>query len=115
MVPSAFHRLDELPVHVNGKIDRSRLTVPAREPGTAAEDGARSPLETAVVHLWTGALGSDGDRSGNCAVSDGFLEQGGTSLHFIQLASQLKVVFGVEMGVEEIFVHNSAEKLARAT
>ncbi|WP_179893540.1 MULTISPECIES: non-ribosomal peptide synthetase [Streptomyces] len=115
MVPSAFHRLDELPVHVNGKIDRSRLTVPAREPGTAAEDGARSPLETAVVHLWTGALGSDGDRSGNCAVSDGFLEQGGTSLHFIQLASQLKVVFGVETGVEEIFVHNSAEKLARAT
>ncbi|EHM28696.1 putative linear pentadecapeptide gramicidin synthetase LgrB [Streptomyces sp. W007] len=113
MVPSAFHRLDELPVNVNGKIDRSRLTVPAREPGTAAEDGARSPLETAVVHLWTGVLGSDGDRSGSCAVSDGFLEQGGTSLHFIQLASQLKVVFGVEMGVEEIFVHNSAEKLAR--
>ncbi|MFH9369182.1 amino acid adenylation domain-containing protein [Streptomyces anulatus] len=113
MVPSAFHRLDELPVNVNGKIDRSRLTVPAREPGTAAEDGARSPLETAVVHLWMGVLGSDGDRSGSCAVSDGFLEQGGTSLHFIQLASQLKVVFGVEMGVEEIFVHNSAEKLAR--
>ncbi|MFI2211564.1 amino acid adenylation domain-containing protein [Streptomyces sp. NPDC020141] len=109
MIPSAFHRLDAFPVNVNGKIDRARLTVPeAGRGGPAPAARPSSPLVSAVLRTWQDVIGRE-----DCTAEDGFLEQGGTSLHFVRLSAGLRTVFGVDVGVEEIFRHDSAEKLAR--
>ncbi|MFE0759782.1 non-ribosomal peptide synthetase [Streptomyces smyrnaeus] len=109
MIPSDFRHLDAMPLNVNGKIDRTSLT----DPGTQTErpeSGERmsSPLEAAVLHTWKDIIGVD-----DVTASDGFLENGGNSLHFVQLASNLKKVLGIDISVEEIFRHDNAEKLAR--
>ncbi|MER5766195.1 non-ribosomal peptide synthetase [Streptomyces sp. NPDC001985] len=114
MIPSAFHRLTEFPVNVNGKIDRSRLTAPdapSRPAATARGgdgDGAPGPLVAAVLRTWQDVIGTR-----ECAPDEGFLQQGGTSLHFVRLAAGLRTVFGVDIPVEEIFRYDSAVKLAR--
>ncbi|MER5863498.1 non-ribosomal peptide synthetase [Kitasatospora sp. NPDC002040] len=112
MIPSDFHRLDAFPVNVNGKTDRSALAAPDAV-HQRLERGARmtrtnSPLEAAVLQIWKDIIGVD-----DCATTDAFLDHGGNSLHFVQLASHLRTVLGVEVGVEDVFRAGNAEKLAR--
>ncbi|MEE1838909.1 MULTISPECIES: non-ribosomal peptide synthetase [unclassified Streptomyces] len=109
MIPSDFHRLDAFPVNVNGKIDRSAL----RAPDTVdqrLEKGARmnSPLEAAVLQIWKDIIGVE-----DCSTTDAFLGNGGNSLHFVQLASHLKNVLAIDVGVEDVFRCGNVEKLAR--
>ncbi|MQY33684.1 Linear gramicidin synthase subunit B [Streptomyces sp. RB17] len=110
MVPSSFHHLGELPRNVNGKIDRSALTdpsvaLPKPKKGDAA---VQNPLETVVLQAWKDISGAQ-----DFTTTDSFLGHGGNSLHFVQLASRLQKIFGVEVSTEDVFRHGTVEQLAR--
>ncbi|MFE6185824.1 amino acid adenylation domain-containing protein [Streptomyces sp. NPDC056465] len=115
MVPSAFRHLDTMPTNVNGKIDRTALTLPGRS-GThdriSTEEKGRtvmqSPLEAVVLQSWIEISGMEG-----FSTTDSFLGHGGNSLHFVQLASRLQKIFGIEITTESVFRHGTVEQLAR--
>ncbi|MEV7611392.1 amino acid adenylation domain-containing protein [Streptomyces sp. NPDC089799] len=89
MCPAVIHPLPELPVTVNGKIDRRALTEKLSEitdraavPGSAAP---REGLETTLAGMWADVLQVEW-----VGRNDDFFELGGNSLLSAQLVARLR-------------------------
>ncbi|MEU2898610.1 non-ribosomal peptide synthetase [Streptomyces sp. NPDC001273] len=120
MVPSSFRHLEKMPANVNGKIDRTALTVKSRDPGNTrnpknsknphgkGEKTMQNPIESVVLQSWIEISGME-----EFSTTDSFLGHGGNSLHFVQLASRLQKIFGIEITTESVFRHGTVEQLAR--
>jgi amino acid adenylation domain-containing protein/non-ribosomal peptide synthase protein (TIGR01720 family) len=106
LVPAAVVVLDELPVTVNGKLDRAALPAPAvaaggREPGTE-----RERLLCATVAEVLGV-----DRVG---VDDDFFAFGGDSITAIGVSSRLRA-HGLELRPRDLLARRSFAALAAAS
>jgi amino acid adenylation domain-containing protein len=100
MVPSAFIKLEAFPLNGNGKVDRRALPAPDlsksivdKEPGEAL-----TPVGELLAGIWEGVLnvrwiGSD----------ENFFDLGGHSLLATRVLSQIREIFGVEIGVRTLF------------
>jgi len=90
-VPTSFAVLDQLPLTVTGKVDRSRLAAPRPDrPRPAAAQDPPAGVEEQVARLWSRAFELDElDRTA------GFLELGGDSL----LAAVVGALANDEFGV----------------
>jgi len=99
MLPTAFVVLDELPRTPNGKIDRQALLALAGEPTPAASYVApRTAVEAVLAQIWAQTL-----QLPQVGVTDSFFALGGHSLLAVQLVTQLRVVFQVNLPVRGLF------------
>lgn len=85
MVPTAFVRLDAIPLTSNGKVDRRALPAPEFGGGGSPEDGPCSSLEEQV-------LGTIAETLGLRAVGaeEDFFDLGGNSLLLVDLFTRLE-------------------------
>ncbi|GGK57797.1 non-ribosomal peptide synthetase [Nocardia camponoti] len=97
MVPSAFAVIDEIPLTVNGKLDKRALPTATsavvrthRAPATATERKVCALFGT-LFNL---------DKVG---AEDSFFELGGHSLLAARLVAQIRAEFGIELDVRVIF------------
>lgn len=90
MVPSAFVRLDRLPLTPTGKVDRLALPAPAQDqtPGVHAHPGPPGPIEEKLAHIWSELLGAD-----RVGVDDNFFDLGGHSFLAVRLFSRIEQTF----------------------
>ncbi|KAL4945567.1 hypothetical protein BDV06DRAFT_219256 [Aspergillus oleicola] len=125
MVPSAFLKLDEMPITINGKLDRkclrqmatnftaAQLTRP-RQDSTGDRDVASRPLsdfEGKLQGLWATILGMESDQ---IRAGDNFFQLGGNSIAAMKLAVAARSL-GVTITVPMVFEHSTLEALAAAT
>lgn len=91
MIPSIFVMLDEMPLNVNGKIDRRALPTPefTRPELENPYVAPRDELERDLVHIWEGILGVQ-----PVGVHDNFYELGGHSLLVARLFAQIETELG---------------------
>jgi len=105
MVPSAFVRLDALPLTPSGKVDRRAL--PAPEWTRDAEHlGPRDVLELELVRIWEEVLGVP------VGVRDDFFVSGGHSLLAVQVTSRIQSRLGRSLPLASLIRHPTVEGLA---
>jgi amino acid adenylation domain-containing protein len=101
MVPSAFVRLNELPLTPNKKVDRKALAArPFEVPVSSVYVPPRTNAEQKVAAIWQELL-----RTERIGVSDNFFDLGGYSLLVVQLQNRLFQQFQKELSLVELFQH----------
>ncbi|WP_225732717.1 non-ribosomal peptide synthetase, partial [Nocardia sp. JCM 34519] len=105
MVPDLVLVLDELPLTVNGKVDRAALP----EPVFARADyrAPSTPSEERVAAVFAEVLGAD-----RIGADDDFFALGGNSLSATRLAARLAEGTGVAVAVRDVFDASVVRELA---
>ncbi|MBD8507843.1 non-ribosomal peptide synthase/polyketide synthase [Hoyosella sp. G463] len=107
MVPSAIIMLDEIPLTVNGKLDRRGLPEPVF---TSDEDSYVEPstaAEQAIAGIFAGVLGLE-----RVGVHDSFFDLGGNSLSATRVVARIKNAFDAQLGVRDLFESPTVASLA---
>ncbi|MEU6041875.1 amino acid adenylation domain-containing protein, partial [Actinomadura sp. NPDC047616] len=105
MVPAAFVELAELPLSVNGKLDRARLPAPDFA-ALAGGREARTPRERLLCELFADVLNLD-----RVGADDGFFALGGDSVMSMLLVSRARRA-GVRFTARQVFEHRTPAALA---
>ncbi|MFB9037022.1 non-ribosomal peptide synthetase/type I polyketide synthase [Xanthomonas arboricola] len=108
MVPSLIERVDELPLTINGKVDKAALPQLQRSRDVMPGAGmARTRLEAALVVIWKDVVGQD-----VIGVHDNFLDAGANSLLFVKLRAEIQSRLGHALHITAFFEHPSIAALA---
>jgi amino acid adenylation domain-containing protein len=96
LVPSAFVRLDSIPLTTNGKLDRAALPTPVSV-GTS-DRVPSTPDEHVLCGLFAEVL-----RASSVGLDDSFFALGGHSLLVTQLVNRVRTTLGLELSVRTVF------------
>ncbi|MFE3455870.1 AMP-binding protein, partial [Nonomuraea sp. NPDC059194] len=105
MIPTAWVRLDALPLTANGKLDRAALPAPEHR-SDARWEPPGTDAERAVARVWQEVLGLE--RAGR---HDSFFEVGGDSIRSLKVVARLRAA-GYDVELQQLFRHQSVAELA---
>jgi amino acid adenylation domain-containing protein len=108
MIPSAFVRMDGLPLSASGKIDLRAL--PAPDADAVARQEYEAPVgevECCIADIWTELLGAS-----PISRHDQFFELGGHSLLAVHFVSRLRDRLGVDLPLRMLFQQPTLATLA---
>ncbi len=111
MVPSAFVRLEGLPLNPNGKVDRGALPVPemTRSDLETTFVAPNGPVEEMLAEVWQEVLGIE-----TVGVDDNFFQLGGHSLLATQVVSRLRQGYDIDLSLRTMFESPTIAELAAA-
>ncbi|HST59374.1 MAG TPA: amino acid adenylation domain-containing protein, partial [Longimicrobium sp.] len=108
MLPSAYVRMEKLPLTQNGKLDRRALPEPEPAEASDAEMVApRNQTEELVAALWAEVL-----RTERVGIHDDFFALGGHSLLATRVLARVQAAFGVVMPLRALFEGPTVAELA---
>ncbi len=113
MIPSLYIPLEELPLTLNGKIDRKALPEPAYHTETQplkTSDGHSSELLTKVSGVVEKILGRD-----HVDPNDNMLNIGATSIHMMRIANQMEKELGFRPEIDQFYMNPTLIWLVEAS
>ncbi|MFH0733032.1 MAG: amino acid adenylation domain-containing protein [bacterium] len=109
MIPSYLIELKNIPLTVNGKVDKKLLPVPVKEILTVEnQDLPGDKLEEKLYNIWKELL-----RVEKLSLTDDFFKLGGHSLIAIKLTSRIHKEFNIEINIWEVFKNPTISLLAK--
>ncbi|MEP6743619.1 MAG: amino acid adenylation domain-containing protein, partial [bacterium] len=111
MVPTAFVKMDSLPLTTNGKVDRQTLPVPDRKPiGCAKKCSAKhTQVEQTLMKIWADVLQVE-----QVDINDNFFDLGGDSILGTLILARAAQA-GVKISPRQLFEHQTIAALSNAT
>ncbi|MEN3304155.1 MAG: hypothetical protein V7603_357, partial [Micromonosporaceae bacterium] len=106
LVPSAFVRLDRMPVNASGKLDRRALPTPDAVEPAARYVAPRTGTERELAGIWAQVLGAP-----RVGVAENFFELGGDSILSMQVVSRARQA-GLRISSRDVFLHQTVAALA---
>ncbi|OYX71643.1 MAG: hypothetical protein B7Y95_12425 [Rhizobiales bacterium 32-66-11] len=106
-VPAFFVKLDQMPVTVNGKVDKAALPLPSLRAPAAQASAPATPLEADILAIWQAVMGREAIGTG-----DDFFSLGGDSIRAIQIVSRLRQA-GWKAEIRDVFQNPTVKDLAR--
>jgi acyl carrier protein len=103
-------KMEALPLTVNGKVDRRRLSEESRDVRRRmkrSEVKPRSEMEWVLAGIWSEVLGVE-----EIGIEDEFFALGGHSLQAMQVASRVRRAFEIELPLEKIFTGPTIAQMA---
>ena len=109
MVPSAFIKLDSIPLLPSGKINRKALPAPdwSRAETNEPYVAPRTPIEKRLAEIWMRTLGLE-----QVSIYDSFFALGGDSILGIQLIAKANQA-GLRLTIKELFQHKTIAALSQ--
>lgn len=105
MIPNAFVFLEELPLNINGKLERKSLPKPKIKTKIIAP---RNNLEKRIAVIWEEVLQIE-----KVSIEDNFFELGGNSLLATKVNSKLIDALSIEIPLRVIFERQTISSLAQ--
>jgi thioesterase domain-containing protein/acyl carrier protein len=109
IIPNRFIQVDELPLTINGKIDRVALSKFYSVQKNNKISYPMNESETNMLKIWKETLHLD-----KIGMDDNFFELGGHSIKAILLASKLRKLLGIEVALQLIFEFPTPRSLTQA-
>ncbi|WP_018690923.1 non-ribosomal peptide synthetase [Algicola sagamiensis] len=106
MVPQSYTQIEQIPLTVNGKLNRAALPEPNFS-NQQSYTAPRNAIETQLCEIWQNILGLE-----QVGIEDNFFQIGGDSIISIQLVNQLRQ-HGFMLQVKAIFEAPTIAKLAK--
>ncbi|MBB5872722.1 amino acid adenylation domain-containing protein [Allocatelliglobosispora scoriae] len=106
LIPAAFVIVDELPLTLNGKLDRTSLPEPVWTAGGAGR-APRNPREQLLTEIFAETLGLD-----RVSIDDNFFDLGGHSLLATRMISRIRLATGSSLSIRTIFTAPTPAALA---
>ncbi|MEM6686818.1 MAG: amino acid adenylation domain-containing protein, partial [Bacteroidota bacterium] len=108
MLPSFYKELSQLPLTVNGKIDRKQL------PTINFENSVQSTyvmpttlMQKELVSIWKHVLGVS-----QLGITNNFFELGGHSMKAMQLVNQINATFESNLRIRDVFLYPTIAQLS---
>jgi aryl carrier-like protein len=109
MIPSAWVRLDALPLSANGKVDRKALPLPDVSAAAAQEFHApRTPTESALAKIWAEVLHLE-----RIGIDDDLFKLGADSIHLFQITARVNKQ-GFRLAAKQLLQHRTIAELAKS-
>ncbi len=106
MLPAVLIKLNQLPLTINGKLDRSALP-PAQFTDPNTYEPPKNELEKQFVSIWAEVLEIKAETLG---VTDDFFRLGGNSILAIKLVNRLKSL-GYTLTIKDIFIKKNIKNI----
>ncbi|CAF1456928.1 unnamed protein product, partial [Rotaria sordida] len=107
MQPNFIVIIDQLPITLNGKIDKKALPRPKERDGLAQYQKPIGRIEEKLAVIWSELL-----KVGQVSRDDDFFDLGGHSLLATQLIARLRSRENIEVPLKAIFEHRTLSNLA---
>ena len=110
MRPSHYFLIDSIPLTANGKVDVGQLPTPYISSDDLADfEPPATQTEQKLARIWSTLLGVELECFG---VKDGFFTVGGHSLKAMQLVSEVRSEFDVDIDVTTVLSNQTIRELA---
>ncbi len=107
MVPALWVALDQLPLTVNGKVDKKALPSPDQANEALGFVAPVSELEIGLARIWETILPISA-----VGTKDNFFEAGGNSLLAMRVISLIRREFEIDLPIKQLFLHPTISGLA---
>ncbi|PCK30721.1 non-ribosomal peptide synthetase [Pseudoalteromonas piscicida] len=107
MVPQIIVSVDAIPLSPSGKVDVKLLAAQALSTEGVAFTTPNTKTEATLAGIWCSLLKID-----QVSTTQSFYEAGGYSLLLIELATQVKAKFSVQLPLAQLIRHATIEKMA---
>lgn len=108
MIPSRVFCIDDIPLTVNGKVDRKKLPKPVAERSRTMYEAPATEMEIRLADIWQRTLNIE-----KVGVNDNFFELGGDSLNAIKIVTQCEKE-GISIQLSDLYDHSTVSELAKA-
>ena len=109
MLPNHFIQLDQLPLNVNGKLDRSALPKPQSVVNVLSQcHKPRDKLEQQLQEICLKSL-----KINKIGINDDFFQSGGDSIKLIRMIFQIEQKLLIKLSVKTVINNSSIAKIAQ--